>query len=284
MFNEVERHPFNFMFLSVKPLLQCGAILLLLCVGACANRNINMIEASELVLSSRFAHRVIPQRQFHDEFTFTVYIPGDGQPWSEAGIMRDPSPSYSLGFELMRASEGSGAFVARPCYYGAWNKHCNPGLWTSGRYSEELLISYQQVIEQLLDEHRAESLTLVGYSGGGQIASLLAARMPQTRRLITLAANLDHKAWTRRHGYSPLWDSENAADVRLPEHIEQYHFAGAEDDNVPVELSKEFFTRNGLSPIILPKFDHQCCWLQFWRKHHLALLNGNPKPEDFLPQ
>jgi hypothetical protein len=279
---EVEGHPFNHMFLSVKPVLQLGAILFVVCLCACTNRNINSIEGGELALSSSFEHRILILDDFSDDFTFSVYIPGDGRPWSERGINMDPSPSYSLSYELMQLGSGARAFIARPCYYATQSDNCHPGLWTSARYSEQLLQSYEHVIRQMLEQREFKSLNLIGYSGGGQIATLLAQRLPQTKRLITFAANLDHVAWTEHHDYSPLQSSRNAASVKLPRHIEQYHFSGGKDKNVPTFLNQDFFTLNAVRPIILPNFDHQCCWTRFWQQHHQALLQGNPKPEDFI--
>ncbi|GAB2181920.1 hypothetical protein DLREEDagrD3_21430 [Denitratisoma sp. agr-D3] len=48
----------------------------------------------------------------------------------------------------------------------------------------------------------ARRLTLVGYSGGA--AALLAARCSDVVRLVTIAGNLDHRAWTRYHHITTL--------------------------------------------------------------------------------
>jgi pimeloyl-ACP methyl ester carboxylesterase len=54
-------------------------------------------------------------------------------------------------------------------------------------------------------------LTLVGYSGGGTIAVLLAARRSDVAEVITVAANLDVGYWTQRDGLSPLTGSLDPA-------------------------------------------------------------------------
>jgi hypothetical protein len=45
------------------------------------------------------------------------------------------------------------------------------------------------------------------------VASLVAARRHDVVRLVTVAGNLDHLAWTTLHGVSPLTGSLNPADA-----------------------------------------------------------------------
>ncbi len=60
---------------------------------------------------------------------------------------------------------------------------------------------------------RLDHLTLVSYSGGGAVATLVAARRNDVHNLVTVAGVLDHELWTRNHHLSPSTGSLNLADV-----------------------------------------------------------------------
>ena len=84
-----------------------------------------------------------------------------------------------------------------------------------------------------LSVHPYRNVVLIGYSGGGTIAWLMAARIPETTRVVTIAANLDIDEWTRIHDYSRLAGSLNPALApALTPAIEQLHFVGGRDTNV----------------------------------------------------
>jgi pimeloyl-ACP methyl ester carboxylesterase len=49
----------------------------------------------------------------------------------------------------------------------------------------------QAALERILASGHFDGVVLIGYSGGGTLAMLLAARVPETRGVITIAGNLD---------------------------------------------------------------------------------------------
>ncbi len=61
-----------------------------------------------------------------------------------------------------------------------------------------------KALNQLKKRFKAKSLTVVGYSGGGAIAALLAAERDDIDRLVTVADNLDYRAWTSKNRMKPL--------------------------------------------------------------------------------
>ena len=68
---------------------------------------------------------------------------------------------------------------------------------------------------------------MIGYSGGGTLAQLVAEKFTQTRAVVTLAGNLDLAAWVQLHDYTPLGGSLNPAErPPLPGHILQIHYVG----------------------------------------------------------
>jgi len=195
-----------------------------------------------------------------------VYIEGDGTPWIRGtGIAADPTPKKPLTLRLMKRDRAFSAHVGRPCYFGVQDAACTPAMWTSRRYSPEVVTSMRAVIRKLLDEHGAKKLVLIGHSGGGTLAVLLAPRFEETIGVITIGANLDVAAWTAFHGYTPLADSLNPVELApLPPRIRQLHLAGGRDRNVPPKLAEKAAERLGSRLAVTSRFDHDCCWERRW--------------------
>lgn len=249
-----------------------GVVLLL---GGCASqKNLDqLVEENRLerqtITTDHFSHLLIATNTRRDTFeTLHVYIEGDGRPWlRKDAIAADPTPRNPLALKLMLKDHTPSIYLGRPCYYGLMRSpDCLPPTWTHRRYSAEVIDSMQAALEQYLQEHNYKHLTLIGYSGGGAIAMLLAPRFPQTTKLATIAANLDIDAWTRQHHFSALSGSLNPAKLPpLPSSIKQTHFAGKRDKNVPVAIIKYVSSRQSNSTVrIMETFDHVCCWEKEW--------------------
>jgi pimeloyl-ACP methyl ester carboxylesterase len=197
-----------------------------------------------------------------------VYLEGDGLPWvTRTRVARDPTPRTPLARRLMARDPGPALFLGRPCYDGlAEAPGCSPWLWTQGRYSEAVVRSMAAALEQALGPGPDRDVTLIGYSGGGVLAMLIAARVPRVRLVVTIAANLDIAAWADHHGYSRLLGSlDPAAQPPLPERIRQIHLAGGQDRRVPPWLSEATAARQpNARLIVVPGFDHRCCWERAW--------------------
>jgi pimeloyl-ACP methyl ester carboxylesterase len=114
--------------------------------------------------------------------------------------------------------------------------------------------------------HGYSSVVLIGYSGGGVMATLVAAHLKELKGLITVAANLDIDAWADYHGYEPLSGSLNPAGIEnfdIP--ARQLHLYGARDKVVAPVTADRFFVRNpDATREIIPDFDHVCCWTEGW--------------------
>jgi pimeloyl-ACP methyl ester carboxylesterase len=150
-------------------------------------------------------------------------------------------------------------YLGRPCYHGLGDdSRCAAALWTDERYSEAVVASMAAALEASTTLRRFDRLALIGYSGGGVLAMLLAARVPRTAAVVTVAANLDVDAWTARHGYLRLTGSLNpAAEPPLPAGLYQRHYLGSRDRVVPPEIvSGGPFDRATL--VLIPDFDHVC--------------------------
>ena len=195
-----------------------------------------------------------------------VYLGGDGTPWLRKRVAAiDPTPRTPLMLELMSLDPAPSLYLGRPCYHGLnKSKACSPDLWTDRRYSEAVVASMSAALDHLSVDY--QRLVLLGYSGGGTLAMLLAERQPKTGTIITVAANLDTARWVELHGQQPLSGSLNpAARASLPLRIRQLHIAGENDDNVPPLLVHEAISRQqGAEFKVFPKQDHRCCWGAVW--------------------
>lgn len=225
------------------------------------------IDAGAFVLAAF----VPPGRRAAD--TLTVYIEGDGLAWLDSSTPSfDPTPLDPLALHLaLQDSTGTSAYLARPCQYmsGTESRGCAQKYWTSHRFAPEVISATRHAIDQLKTRFGAQRLVLVGYSGGGAVAALVAAERSDVARLITIAGNLDHRAWTFGHGLTPLSGSLNPADAwaRLRE-IPQTHYVGGKDEEVPASVARAYAARFpiGERPQIRvePGFDHHCCWEARW--------------------
>ena len=197
-----------------------------------------------------------------------VYIEGDGRPWVAGGevVAADPTPRKPMALELLVQDERAALYLGRPCYFvGVGDAVCSPQWWTSQRYSERVVQAMADALADWLARRPAiNSVSLVGYSGGGVLAMLLGERVPQVRRVVSIVAPLDHERWTALHGYSPLAGSLNVASARhwRPDVVRQAIF-GAEDKNVPAAAMLHALPP-GTEVLVLPGMAHECCGDQTW--------------------
>jgi len=259
---------------------------LLLLLSACATlptpqqRN---EKAVQLALSHGWQQAVIPTSHF-DLVSFhstpqqtgkllTVYIEGDGLAWlNKKTISTDPTPVNPLGLKLaLQHPQANAAYLARPCQFtgGVSARGCSKQDWTDGRFSEQVIASTNEALSSLKAEFSAEQLHLIGFSGGGAVAALLAARRSDVTHLITVAGNVNHTTWTAHHHISPLSGSLNPADYQ-PQlaHIKQVHLVGSDDNVIPPFLAQQFVDNLGnpiqADVIVVPAQDHNCCWDAIW--------------------
>lgn len=197
-----------------------------------------------------------------------VYLEGDGRPWlTRYQVASDPTGRDLLALRLMARDPVASIYLGRPCYHGfATDPPCGPWWWTHGRYSPEVVRTLVAAIRGILPPRPPARITLIGYSGGGVLALLIAPHLEGVEQVITIAANLDTDAWAEHHGYSPLSGSLNPArQAPLDEGIRQLHLIGDQDARVPLASLTAYQVRNPKATLrILPGFDHHCCWVEHW--------------------
>jgi dienelactone hydrolase len=131
-------------------------------------------------------------------------------------------------------------YVARPCQYTPMelNSKCNPSYWTVKRFSDDSVSSINDVINKI-NSHQ-HKFSLIGYSGGGGIAVLIASRNNMVKDIITIAGNLDISAFTNHHKVSPMSGSLNPIDyAKLINNIPQLHLSGGKDKIIPPFIAEK---------------------------------------------
>jgi pimeloyl-ACP methyl ester carboxylesterase len=204
----------------------------------------------------------VAARRIHETGPITFYIEGDGRPWATRyRVSRDPSPRKPVALQLAtRDPSPNVVYLARPCHFldDESLADCDPRYWTSHRYSAAVVESLSAAIDEILrSRHSDESpggakarfdtpIRLVGFSGGGTLAALLAAHRSDVEHFVTVAGNLDPDAWTTVHDLTPLEGSLSPTGflARLSL-VEQTHFLGKRDDNVATATIAPY--RDGLS-------------------------------------
>ncbi|MBP5535034.1 MAG: alpha/beta fold hydrolase [Alphaproteobacteria bacterium] len=186
-----------------------------------------------------------------------VYIEGDGHAFDSKGQpTKDPTPEGLFLRKLaVDDTYPNVVYLARPCQY-LMGQNCCEKDWTTGRFSSSIIDTMEASVGILKKKSRADEVILIGYSGGGMIASQIAVRHPkEVKKLITIAGVLDKDKWTSYHKDEPLTDSVNlkVADLKG---IPQTHYVGAKDKIVPPELTFEILGKDNPNVVVVSSARH----------------------------
>ena len=101
---------------------------------------------------------------------------------------------------------GATLYLGRPRQYvsAQESRNCEPRYWSDHRFAPEVIDAVSEAIDQTKHRAHAGRIVLVGYSGSGAVAALVALRRPDVAALVTVAAPIDHEAWNCWHDASPL--------------------------------------------------------------------------------
>ena len=203
----------------------------------------------------------------------TIYIEGDGLAWiNYTSPSADPTPLNPIALKLALKDTKPSIYLARPCQYTRLeDQKCSQQYWTNKRFSPEVIQAINQAIDHVKKQFNARKLILVGYSGGGAVATLIAAQREDIKHLFTIGGNLDHAFWTSEHHLSPLSGSLNPRDFwEQLQHVPQTHFVGANDkviDESVLRAYASYFPADKKPAImVVPEFDHTCCWVEEWAR------------------
>jgi len=179
--------------------------------------------------------------------TATIYIEGDGYAYvSRSKPSSNPTPKTPVGLHLALADSDSTNiyYAARPCQYiddDRFQTQCDVKYWTTHRYGLAVVQSFHHLLDAIKSESIVKSFDLVGFSGGGNVAGLLAAERSDIRSIRTVAGNLDNDFFTAYHKVSDMPYSLNMADAagKLAD-IPQIHFVAERDRLVPPVISASY--------------------------------------------
>ena len=197
-----------------------------------------------------------------------LYIEGDGLAWiSHSEPSLDPTPREATGLALAAADPAPNVvYVARPCQFTpmAMNPRCGVPYWTSKRFAPEVVASMNEAVSRFAARVSRQRINLMGYSGGGALAVLIAARRTDVASIRTMAGNLDDEFVNRLHGVSSMPQSENAIDfASRVASIAQVHFSGADDTVVPPVVAQRFVDATGgrcVQARTVPDMTHDGDW------------------------
>lgn len=202
--------------------------------------------------------------------TLRVYIEGDGYAWvSRRRPSRDPTPRNLMLASLMRRDHfPDRAYIARPCQF-VWSENCSIPVWTSLRYSQPMVDTLDEALDQLKAKGPYRDIELIGFSGGGTLALLMAASRDDVTSVRTVAGNLDPVFVNQFHKVSPMPDSLDPVDFsdKLAS-IPQLHFIGGKDAVITpavYEHYQSFFDNlYCISHHVEPAAGHNTGWEQSW--------------------
>ena len=197
---------------------------------------------------------------------YKIYIEGDGYAFNAHGrATQDPTPRSTLVRELAFGDDSPNVvYLARPCQY-VKSPICSKRHWTTARFAPEVINAEYAAVKQITGDN---PVILIGFSGGGQVAGVIASAKPglNVKKIITIAGNLDHLAWTQYHNLPPLNESMNLESYRKQfAKIPQIHYVGSDDEVMPPLLVHEFVGNDDLV-VEVDGASHNEGWEEIYQK------------------
>ena len=177
------------------------------------------------------------QKELNYSSPVKVYIEGDGAAFNAYGQpTADPTPKGTVVREIAFGDPSPNVvYMARPCQFNKEGR-CRQKYWTTARFAPEVIDSMYRAVKQIA---QGREVILIGFSGGGQVAGLIAATKPDlhVKDIITIGGNLDHRAWTAHHNVPDLDESLSLMDyLDTFCMIPQRHYVGQQDTVIPPTL------------------------------------------------
>lgn len=173
-----------------------------------------------------------------------VYIEGDGFAWvNKNTVSNDPTPINPIALKLALNDYSSNIiYIARPCQYNLKiDKNCNKDYWSKKRFSIEVIKSFNELLDGLKVKNKYKKFELIGFSGGGAIATLLASKRSDVIKITTIAGNLNHKLVNKIHNVSLMKESLNPIDIAEKiSNIKQIHYIGEKDKIITREIVESY--------------------------------------------
>lgn len=245
-------------------------------MSSCAAQN----KISDIAVQHGFKHELVKGGDFwittYQKITntsepFVFYIEGDGFAFiNKRKISPDPTPRSQMMFNLATMdSRPNIIYIARPCQYTpmAMNPKCNYLYWTNKRLSDDSIYSINETINKI---NHKKKFSLIGFSGGGGVAVLIASRNNITKDILTLAGNLDTENFVKIHKVSEMTGSLNPIDyAKNVKNIPQLHLSGENDTTIPPSIAGNFVdiaNSKCVKQKIIKNVSHHDGWEENWHK------------------
>lgn len=279
--NRIEKARHNRRAFLLLALLLCAA------VSGCTPPQERLKDTQDFISANALQPEIIPSRPFPlysaapsltPAKKLTIIIEGDGYAWVDRWTPSDdPTPKIPTGLHIAAALNKAGQannnpaiYLARPCQYVmrmGQNQGCNAHLWTDQRFNSDVFESYNNALGLLRARYGATAFHLIGYSGGGYIATVLAAMRPDIAKVTTIAAPLDLESWTRYHEVTPIEGPVRLKRILRDSSKTQFvHLCGEKDEIVPCKLYQNLVDQTvtlGLENHklkMMPGFKHGDAW------------------------
>jgi hypothetical protein len=197
-----------------------------------------------------------------------IYIEGDGRAVVHGRPSSDPTPRQAQALELaLRDPAPLVLYLARVGQFmSAYARPEYRRFWAEARLAPEVVEAAGRAIDEVKRRVGAVRLHLVGYSGGGGLAVLLAERRADVASLVTVAGLLDTEWWVKQGGWYPLTGSLNPASLAPSlASLPQIHIYGLDDKVVTPGMARRFSGLTKFSDLTLvsERTDHYD-WTSFW--------------------
>ena len=268
-----------------------GVVLTSMLLTSCAGRSVDsrLITGSEVAKASGFRSKIFEAENFRlagfekirsRNGNVVVYIEGDGFAWVDRyTISENPTPINPVALKLATLESAEHVvYLARPCQYVdiAKERSCDKRAWTSHRFSKGVIDSYSDVLDSISTSHGSVKFHLVGFSGGGAVAALLASQRSDVASLRTIAGNLDHVRLNQARKVSQLTGSLDPMKVSSKlRNVPQIHYSGSNDKTVPSWVARSFAGGVGnascVQVINVRNVGHMNGWENIWRSAYKTI-------------
>lgn len=244
-------------------------IAILLLLSACATLEVPNTYTKKIIKTNTF-NLASMQKITSPDAPYKIYIEGDGNAFNAYGSpTKDPTPRGTLVRELaFKDNSPNVIYLARPCQFVKSNL-CSTRHWTTARFAPEVITAEYEAIKQIAGNR---PVILIGFSGGAQVAGLVASAKSglNVKKIITIAGNLNHEAWTKYHKLPPLNESMSLNDYRTQFlTIPQTHYVGEKDEVILPFLVQDFTLKENV--ITVKRATHNRGWediyLKIWQEN-----------------
>ena len=202
-----------------------------------------------------------------------VYIEGESRGSINSHTTRyNPTPLNPVALKMAVQDKSKNLiYISVPCANFTLDRiqACNQKYFKTHRFAPEVIASYNQVLDYYRKRYDIKGFHLVGFSGGGVVATLLAQQQPDILTLRTIAAPLDTQIAQRLSQTNSFSHSQNpSSDPFTLGVLPQHHFLGDKDEFVTPVILSSFLQEMGPSRCVRTSLisgpTHRDGWDERW--------------------